>query len=251
MEKNRNIAIATKRWTSFGSALFACSLTIFLPLSSTAQLPNVRDAIEKKKNAIISGPVQAGELASTEESLERARMYNQLLTFKYTPSERDPFISSTVISPFVTEEERAEVTADAEQVNQAKKMIQGVVKNRIKITGIAVGRTGANYALVYSDPDPLSAVPQILRAGEYILIELGPEEAAMIDNAYQVAAQAGVQLNLKIADAHDTPAIMLQILKIDGRIAEIENPTGEGSFPVEYKKGMIRGTGPQPKDVRK
>jgi hypothetical protein len=228
--------------------LFLYSLPLLT--DSMGQLPNVREAIEEKKTSMISeGSVQAGEMGMTEESLEKAKMYSQLLTFKYTPSERDPFISSTVISPFVTEEEKNEITADAEQVNQAKKMIQGVVKNRVKITGIAVGRTGANYAVIYSDPEPATAAPQVLRAGEYILIELGPEEAAMVDNAYQVAAQAGVQLNIKVADGYEKPALMLQILRIDGRVAEIENPTGDGSFPVEFKKGMIRATGPQPKKV--
>jgi len=219
---------------------------------SYGQLPNVREAIEEKKKAMESSSgVQAGELAESEESLESAKMYGQLLTFKYTPSERDPFISSSVISPFVTEEEQAAVTADAEQVNQAKRMIEGVVKNRIQISGIAFGRTGASYAVVYTDPDPAAGVPQVLRAGEYILIELGPEEAGMVDNAYQVAARAGVNLKIKIADSYSKPALMLRLLKIDGRTAEVENPTGEGSFPVEYKKRMIRGSGPQPKEVKK
>ena len=246
----QNIIKTLERKKSFGLKLLILSFIILPVVSSDgyAQLPNVREAIEEKKKALEGeSSLQAGDMSATETSLASAKMYNQLLTFKYAPSERDPFISSDVVSPFVTEEEQIEVTADAEQVNQAKKMIEGVVRNRIQLSGVAFGRLGANYTVAYADPEGM--IPQVLRPGEYILIELGPEEAGMVDNAYQIAVRAGGNLKLKIADSHDKPAIMLKLLKIDGRTAEFENPTGEGSFPVEYKKEMIRSTGPQPKSV--
>jgi hypothetical protein len=230
---------------------FSLVLSLWVVSAGYSQLPNVREAIEEKKKAMEgSASLGAMDAPQTEESLEKAKMYSQLLTFRYAPSERDPFISSTVISPFVTEEEQTEITVDADQVNQAKRMVEAVVKNRIFISGIAFGRTGANYVVVYGDGDPNSVTPQILRAGEYLLVELGPEEASMVDNAYQVALRAGAEMALKIADTHPRPAIMLRLLKLDGRTAEIESPIGGGTFTKEYEKQMIRGGGPQPIDIK-
>jgi hypothetical protein len=175
-----------------------------------------------------------------------ARMYNQLLTFRYSPSQRDPFISSVVISPFVTEDETPlEMPADMEQVDRARKLIISVVKRRIDITGVAYGKVGSSYTIAYSDPERSNA--QILRPGDYIVIEMSPEEQQAIDGAYKLAAEAGVKLNLQVAS--NKPALMLRVLAIDGSTMEIESPGGDGSFTVSYKKQLEVDDKPRPAQV--
>jgi hypothetical protein len=226
---------------------FVLAVNLSLMGEAKGQLPNVRETIsENNQRNTLKETIESGRVSEkTGESLDKAKMYSQLLTFKYAPSERDPFISSEVISPFVTEEEVVEVTADAEQIKQAKRIIESVVRDRVELSGIAVGKTGASYTIAYTDPDKM--IPQILRPGEYLLIELGTEDQSKVDGAYKLALQAGAKLKLKVAE--DRPALMLRLLKIDGKSAEIENPSGDGSFSVEYQKRMIRTREPMPKSV--
>ena len=224
---------------------------LFLGLSlevSKSQAPSVRDALEdRRKLAEAQNTIEesGGETAS-KFSLESARMYNQLLTFRYTPSQRDPFVSYIVVSPFVTEDESPlEMPADMEQVDQARKMIVEVVKRRIEISGVAYGRVGSSYTIAYSDPE--KTTPQILRPGDYIVVDMDPEEQSKVDEAYKMAAAAGVRLSLKVAN--NRPALMLRVLTIDGNTMEIENPGDEGTFTVSYKKQLDVDNSPKPATV--
>lgn len=218
------------------------------PLTGLSQAPSVREALEeRRKIAEAQNTIETsgGEKADMF-SLESARMYNQLLSFRYAPSQRDPFVSYIVVSPFVTEDETPlEMPADMEQVNQAKKMIVEVVKRRIDITGVAYGKVGSSYTIAYSDPN--RSKPQILRPGDYIVVDMDNDEQTRVDEAYKMAASAGVRLNLKVAN--NRPALMLKVLSIDGNTMEIENPGDSGTFTINYKKQLEVDNSPKPASV--
>lgn len=210
-----------------------------------SQAPSVREALEeRRKLAEAQNTIEASGGEEAEQfSIESARMYNQLLTFRYTPSQRDPFVSSIVVSPFVTEDEQPlEMPADMEQVEQARKIIVEVVKKRIEISGVAYGRVGSSYTIAYSDPE--KTAPQILRPGDYLVVDMDADEQGRIDEAYRMAAAAGIKLNLKVAN--NRPALMLRVLSIDGNTMEIENPGDEGTFTVSYKKELEVDNSPKP-----
>jgi hypothetical protein len=232
-----------KKIIALSLLLLSCSSMV-----SFSQAPSVREALEERRKlaeAQSSIEDSGGEEAS-KFSVESARMYNQLLTFRYTPSQRDPFVSYIVVSPFVTEDEAPlEMPADMEQVDQARKMIVEVVKRRIDISGVAYGRVGSSYTIAYSDPE--KTTPQILRPGDYIVVDMDPEEQTKVDEAYRMAAAAGVKLNLKVAN--NRPALMLRVLAIDGNTMEIENPGDEGTFTVSYKKQLEVDNSPKPATV--
>jgi hypothetical protein len=132
-----------------------------------------------------------------------------------------------------------------EQVDQARKIIVEVVRNRIDISGVAYGRVGSSYTIAYSDPEKTN--PQILRPGDYIVVDMDPEEQSKVDEAYKLAASAGVRLNLKVAN--NRPALMLRVLSIDGNTMEIENPGDGGTFTVSYKKQLDVDNSPKPAKV--
>lgn len=223
-------------------------LTFGSSLPGICQAPSVREALEERRKlaeAQSSIDSSTGDQAN-QFSTESARMYNQLLTFRYTPSQRDPFVSYIVVSPFVTEDETPlEMPADMEQVNEAKKMIVDVVKRRIDISGVAHGKVGSSYTIAYSDPN--RSIPQILRPGDYIVVDMDPEEQGRVDEAYKQAAAAGVRLKLKVAN--NRPALMLRVLAIDGNTMEIENPGDQGTFTVSYKKQLEVDNSPKPANV--
>jgi hypothetical protein len=229
-------------------AIFSTGVLLSSWQVASAQAPSVQDALEDRRRlaeAQTSIDASGGEAAS-KFSLESARMYNQLLSFRYTPSQRDPFISSIVVSPFVTEDEAPlELPADMEQVQQARKIIMEVVRRRIDISGVAYGKVGSSYTIAYSDQERM--VPQILRPGDYIVIDMSPDEQTAVDDAYKLAAAAGVKLNLKVAN--NRPALMLRVLAIDGNTMEVENPGDEGSFTVSYKKQLEVDNKPKPANV--
>ena len=212
--------------------------------SAQAQKISVREALEERKRQSRAQP-EAGTGAETEKfSVESAKMYSQLLSFKYQASQRDPFISSTVLSTLVTEEEKVEATGNMEEVNAAKQAILNVAKGKIKVGGVAFSRKGKSYMIAYTD----NKSAQIVGAGDYIAVELTGEEQGMVDNAYKAAVTAGVELDVSVAA--DRPALIMEVLKIDGSLIEIEDPTGGGSFTITYEKDMELGMPkkPQPKE---
>jgi hypothetical protein len=203
--------------------------------SSQAQKVSVREALEERRKQAKETPEQGTGSETEKFSVESARMYSQLLSFKYEPSQRDPFISSTVVSTLVTEEESVEATGNVEEVNAAKAAILNVAKGKIKVGGIAFSRRGTSYMIAYTD----GQTPQIVGAGDYLAVELSGEEQAMVDNAYKAAVAAGVKLNVSVAS--DRPALIMEILKIEGSLIDIQDPTGDGKFTITYTKDMELG----------
>jgi hypothetical protein len=107
--------------------------------------------------------------------MSNAKMYGQLLNFKYDPSKRDPFINSNIISPYVSTEKQEE-TESGSKIEERKDTIRGILKKKIQIQGISYG-AGTNYAL--------GNELQILSPGKNLVLKIA-EKAELLKLADEI-----------------------------------------------------------------
>ena len=155
---------------------------------------SIRKAIEeRRKLAETQKNIEDSNAFQSQENnfdLSSGRMYSQLLTFRYDPSGRDPFISCLVVSPFVTENDIVEeVNVDQEKIKEALAKIGQLVEARIQIGGVAYGRLGVNYAVVNDN--------QVVKPGEYLVLKLNENDQGEIQTAAQLIADAGLPINVE------------------------------------------------------
>lgn len=165
-------------------------------------------------------------------NLGPGKMYSQLVEFRYEPSQRDPFISSEVLTPYVTEDQ-LEVVPDvnAEQIEKAITEIENTLKKKIEINGVSSGKIGVNYAIGNEG--------QIIRPGEYLFVPMEAESQGAIEAATQAAVDAGAKLEGKIRGMIYKNTIMVEVRDIKERTVIFINPVRDGqTMEVQFEKGI-------------
>jgi hypothetical protein len=167
--------------------------------------------------------------------LTGGKMYSQLITFRYVASQRDPFVSANVISPYVTVEEVTEKQEDKnpERIKQAIQRVEAILSRKIKVSGISYGKTGLSYAL--ANETRLTGEKQVIRPGGYLLIETSPEETRLLDEAAQAAKGAGGTPNLE--HSKQVNGVLIKVTRVDDRSVGFQNPidgAGSSFFDVIY-----------------
>lgn len=172
-------------------------------------------------------------------------LYKKLLKFEYNPSQRDPFVSHVVVSPFVTEEDLPPpVDIDKEKIKAAVGMVENLVKKKIQVGGISSGREGAGYAIGNEG--------QIIKPGEYLFITLEEKEQDEVTSAMNIANTAGMPL---LVTTYKNK-IVVETKKVEEKTVRFMSPVRAGSdaageITVEYIKQMGFEKTPQPGDLEK
>ena len=177
------------------------------------------------------------ELINLDEGVKMIK----IIQHTYTPSQRDPFISHQVVSPFVTEEVIEETGEPAEEIKlPSKKEIEdwltGDPKDpeatppMIQITGISTGDTGGGYALantLSSKNGEVGYRNRVLKPGEIVKIPLDGNALAKFGQAFIFWDWAD--------PASSTPVLTLETIRIherhlnlpidkNGKVIEAETP---------------------------
>lgn len=184
-----------------------------------------------------SSGTEGGE---TTINYSSGRMYSQLISFRYDPSDRDPFISSEVTSPFVTsanpEEEYALPPDDTARIQQAVEMIEDTLKNALRgqLSGVSSARIGFGYSM--------TKMGDVLRSGDIIPFDL-QDQATRIMEAREMSASSGKNLEI----AMNGTSIDLEVQRVEGYNVYFYTPGDRTrTFPVMYEM-MIEPDGVPPK----
>jgi hypothetical protein len=219
---------------SFKSLLALTLLGVFLSISSKASAQSALGGTETKTASTADDNTPLNLKVS---DFNIGKMYTRLLTFKYNPSQRDIFISSTVTTPFVTEEADTEQGQDPDKIREAKAKITEVISDGVKLSGIAYNRNGASY-IVTKDG-------QIAKVGDYLLYTPSNKARAAINAAGSLAAEGGG--SIKVDKFKYKSGLLLQVLKVDNKTAQLKVPWDDDtSIEIPYEKDMSIETKPQP-----
>lgn len=152
-------------------------------------------------------------------------LLSKLVKFTYQPSERDPFISSEVVSPFVTEEDLPELLApDRETLNKARAMIEKHLIGAVEIHGVSSqatgpapvpGRKGTTRAgLPEAAGYAVGNNGQILRPGRGLLI---PVDTKTVEEMRAQLLTSGLALGVEINGKVDSKGdVILKTVSNEG-----------------------------------
>lgn len=141
-----------------------------------------------------TAPTQATAAGRPPIDTSGAALLLKIPPFTYIPSERDPFISSTVISPFVTEEDLPEALApDRELVRKARSSIEGMLEGLIEIRGVSTAERISGYAIGNGG--------QVLRPGRFLLV---PLDTKSVETWKDRLLKNGVTLGVEINDKENS-----------------------------------------------
>jgi hypothetical protein len=214
------------QWVTAAVVGMAC-LTGGTSWSQTAREKLLQKEKEEKTTTLPpANPKQ--EITEAALDLSTNLNYRKLLTFSYIPSQRDPFISSTVISPFVTEEDlNPEKEIDEDTIKKAQNKIEKIIGAQVQIRGVSTGKLGAGFAV--------SETGQIIKPGEYLLVEIAEGTQQELEATLAIAQTAGRILQIR----QHAGNIVLETKKVADKTVTFISPvsnTEEGEITVEYQK---------------
>lgn len=155
-----------------------------------------------------------------------------LRSFKYVPSKRDPFISSKVLSPFVTqtEEDISSLSLNSTEqtlIKKASSKIREFLKEKIQIGLVSYGVGGKNYIIANDS--------QIAGEGEKIKVDISD----MDPNLLEALGEKALELLSKIEkdEKSGKQNLAIKLRKVTGRTVIFEDPlTKEGEIEKEFTK---------------
>jgi hypothetical protein len=137
-------------------------------------------------------------------------LLSKLVRFSYLPSERDPFISWEVVSPFVTEQDLPEILApNKEMMESAAKALEAFIIRGISVLGVSSQTTGPIPILEEGNREKIpeaagyaiSADGQILRPGRALMV---PIDTGAIEEMRAAMVASGLGLGVMINGKTET-----------------------------------------------
>lgn len=139
-------------------------------------------------------------------------LLSKWVKFTYQPSDRDPFISSSVVSPFVTETDLPEMLVpDQEALYRARSQIEDYITDNIEIQGVSTEERVSGYAVGNGG--------QILRPGRPLLVPVDTKAIEVLKTRLlKEGLSLGVEINGKITEPLTEPLTEKKDLLLKTRI---------------------------------
>jgi hypothetical protein len=135
----------------------------------------------------------------------KIKLPNHRFSFRYEPSQRDPFISSLIITPTVSKQPPEETPAPSVDLDRIKQSIVNLIESKVKITGLTYGKLGRNFAVTDSG--------QILTSGKLLALKTD-DRTELVDAAIQHTLQFRTnqrgELLIKVIDIQNRQLILLK-----------------------------------------